>query len=130
MNKLIPLIRILYGLIFVVFGLNGFTSLIPIPPMGEQANQFLKALIATGYMLPLWKSIEIFSGLALIFNFFTPAALLFLAPVVVNIFFFHVYLDKDHVWLGILLGLIHLFLMIKNKESFLPLLTLKKRTHD
>lgn len=92
MNKAQLVARILLGLIFTVFGLNGFLNFLPMPPMPEAAGAFAGALAATGYMFPLIKGIEVITGLMLLAGFQVPFALLLLAPIVVNILAFHVIL--------------------------------------
>ncbi len=82
--------RVLLGLIFLIFGLNGFFNFLPPqPPLPEAALKFVMALVETGYMMKLVKTIEVLSGILLLFNLFVPLALLLLAPIVVNIFLFH-----------------------------------------
>lgn len=97
MNKFISLLptlaRVFLGLLFAVFGLNGFLNFIPVPPPSAAGGAFLGALAATGYMFPMIKSFEIVAGLMLLANRFVALALLFLAPIVVNIFFYHAVLD-------------------------------------
>jgi hypothetical protein len=42
--------RYLAGVIFLVFGLNGFLNFIPLPPPGGIAGQFIGALYASHYL--------------------------------------------------------------------------------
>jgi hypothetical protein len=77
------------GLLFFVFGLNGFLHFLPLPPVGEQGGAFLGALAATGYMFPLIKGTEVVASLLLLSNRFVALALVLLAPIVVNIVAFH-----------------------------------------
>jgi hypothetical protein len=84
--------RTALGLIFTVFGLNGFLNFIPQPPAPEAAAAFGGALAATGYMFPLLKSTEIISGLLLLTGRYVPLALTVLAPIIVNIVAFHAFL--------------------------------------
>ncbi len=81
--------RIVLGLIFFVFGLNGFLQFLPMPPPEGRAGAFMGALFATGYMFPLIKSTEVLAGLLLLSGRFVPLALTLLAPVIVNIVLFH-----------------------------------------
>ncbi|MGO9834047.1 MAG: DoxX family membrane protein [Polyangiaceae bacterium] len=81
--------RLLLGLVFFVFGLNGFLQFIPPPPAPDKAVAFLGALAATGYMFPLIKSVEVIGGALLLSNRFVPLALAVVAPNVVNIVLFH-----------------------------------------
>lgn len=84
--------RVLLGLTFVVFGLNGFFQFLPQPPMPDSAGAFVGALVASGYFFPMLKSLEVAAGLALLSGRFVPLALTVLAPVVVNIALFHIFL--------------------------------------
>ncbi|MEM9691538.1 MAG: DoxX family protein [Myxococcota bacterium] len=89
-SKLPIAARVLLGLVFFVFGLNGFLNFIPVPPHTGAAATFMGGLAASGYFFPLLKSLEVLAGLALLSGRFVPLALLVLAPIVVNIFAFHV----------------------------------------
>ncbi len=94
MTQLVPtLLRLALGLLFFVFGLNGFLGFLPQPPVPPEAGAFLAALGATGYMFPLVKGTELVAGMFLLSGRFVPLALLFLAPVVVNIIAFTVVLS-------------------------------------
>src|SRR5580658_5876607 len=88
--------RILLGLVFFVFGLNGFLQFMPQPktmPLG--ALDFFGALLRTGYMLQLIAGTQTLSGALLLLNRFVPLALAFLAPVIVNIIAFHIFLSPS-----------------------------------
>ena len=85
-------VRVLLGLVFFVFGLNGFLHFLPQPPMPEAALPFLGGLAGAGYFFPLLKTTEVVAGLLLLSNRFVPLALTLLAPVIENIAAFHVFL--------------------------------------
>jgi len=85
--------RIVLGLAFLVFGLNGFFGFLPMPEQPGAGGAFLGALAATGYMFPLIKGTEVLVGVLLLSNRFVPLALTLLAPVTVNIVAFHAFLD-------------------------------------
>lgn len=93
MSKVTTGVRIVYGLLFLVFGLNGFLNFLP--PQGApppDAGAFLGGLAAAGYMFPLIKGTEVIGGLLLLSNRLVPLALVLLAPIVVNIVAFHLFL--------------------------------------
>ena len=89
--------RILLGLVFFVFGLNGFFQFIPPPPtpMPERATAFLGAMMGAGYFLPLLAGTQTIAGALLLANRFVPLALIVLAPVIVNIIAFHLFLERS-----------------------------------
>ena len=86
--------RVLLGLIFVVFGLNGFLQFIPMPPIAGIAGQFVGALFLSHYLVAIM-FIQLFAGILLIANRFVPLGLTLLGPVIVNIFFFHAFMDPS-----------------------------------
>ena len=82
--------RNLLGLMFLVFGLNGFLSFIPQPPLPTgTAGQFVGALGASHYMVPVFL-LQVIGGALLLFNRFVPLALVLLGPIIVNILLYHV----------------------------------------
>jgi putative oxidoreductase len=109
-TKAIHAARILLGLIFFVFGLNGFFHFLPQPPMSGPPADFAGALIATGYLFPLLKGTEVISGVLLLSGRFVPLALTVLAPILVNIFAFHLFLAPSGLALPIVMVALEIFL--------------------
>ena len=102
--------RILLGLVFFVFGLNGFFHFLPKPPMSGPPADFAGALLATGYMFPLLKGTEVIGGALLLSGRFVPLALTLLAPVIVNIVAFHLFLAPSGLAIPIVVLGLELFL--------------------
>ena len=117
--------RSLLGLIFLVFGLNGFLQFLPMPPLPEQAGQFLGGLASSGYFFPLLKSIEVIVGVMLLANIFTPLALTILAPITVNIVLFHALLAPAGVGLPIVILALHLLLAVTYRDYYKQVLTFR-----
>ena len=88
--KIVTLIaRNLLGLMFLVFGLNGFLHFIPQPPPpAGLAAQYLTVLSASHYMVPVF-ALQLVGGVLLLANRFVPLALVLLGPVIVNILLYH-----------------------------------------
>ena len=120
--------RVLLGLAFTVFGLNGFFGFLPAPPHGGAAGEFLGALAATGYMFPLIKGTEVVGGLLLLGNRFVPLALALLAPVLVNIFAFHLFLEPASIGMAALLLGLELFLAWSYRDAFRSMLRARTET--
>jgi putative oxidoreductase len=88
--------RYFLGLIFFVFGLNGFLNFIPVPTdLPEHVIAFMTALNATGYFFPLLKATEVTCGALLLANRFAPLALVILAPIVVQITAYHLFMTPE-----------------------------------
>jgi uncharacterized membrane protein YphA (DoxX/SURF4 family) len=118
--------RVLLGLVFFVFGLNGFLGFLPAPPLDGTAAQLMGAFAATGYMFPLIKGTEVVAGLLLLSNRLVPLALVLLAPVVVNIALFHLVLSPGLGMVALVLGL-ELFLAWSYRASFREVLAFRAR---
>jgi uncharacterized membrane protein YphA (DoxX/SURF4 family) len=115
--------RTLLGLIFVVFGLNAFFNFLPVPPpKGELAGDFMKALFVSHYLYAV-KCFEISGGLILLSGRYTPLGLTLVGPVIMNILFFHAFLDPSGLPLAAILCVLALFLLWRNKIAFAGLLS-------
>lgn len=115
------IVRILLGLAFIIFGLNGFAHFLPNPAMPAAAVQFFGALFATGYMIPLLFATQVIGGILLLIGVFIPFALVILAPIIVNIFFFHLFLAPEGLPLAIIVVIFELFLAWRHSAAFAPL---------
>ena len=71
--------RILLGLIFTVFGLNGFLHFIPLPFPADVAGQFMGALFVSHYYVAVF-AVQVAGGILLLSNRFVPLALTLLGP--------------------------------------------------
>ncbi len=112
--------RILMGLMFFVFGLNGFLHFIPEPkkPMPEGAMAFAGALVKTGYMFPMVMGTQLLVGVLLLLNRFVPLALALLAPVIVNIVVFHLFLAPSGLGIAFLVLALELYLAWAYRSSY------------
>src|SRR3954464_12231593 len=129
-QKLPAAARVVLGLAFFVFGLNGFLHFLPQPPMSGPPADFAAALFATGYMFPLIKGTEAAASLLLLSNRFVPLALAVLAPVLVNIVAFHAFLAPAGLGLPIVLLALELYLARSYKSAFAPMLRARTEANE
>jgi len=119
MKTAVLIARILLGVIFVVFGLNGFLQFLPQPAMPEAAIAFFGGLAASGYMLPLLFVSQLLGGTLLLVGM-VPLGVLILTPVIVNIVAFHVFLAPG-LPLAIIVTALAVFLAWTHREAYRPL---------
>ncbi len=112
--------RLLLGLIFTVFGLNGFLHFLPTPAPEGAAAEFMGGLAATGYFFPLLKGTEVAPGLLLLANRCVPLALVILAPITINILAFHK-LAPEGLPLALGITALHLAVAWFERAAFRPL---------
>ncbi len=86
--------QVLLGLPWVVFGLNGFLNFIPMDPnaMPAPAMAFMGAMMATKYFIPFLKLSEILAGVLVLSGCYTNLGVLISAPILIQIFLFHLFL--------------------------------------
>ena len=107
--------RLLLGLIFAVFGLNGFLHFIPIPPPTGTAGQFFGAIFVSHYWVVIF-ALQLIGGALLLINRYVPLALVLLGPVIVNIFFFHALMAPAGLPMAILVVILWAIVAVRNKQ--------------
>jgi putative oxidoreductase len=83
--------RILLGLMFLIFGLNGLHDFLHMPMPPGPAGQYVGLLLVSHYLTVVYL-IEAAVGLLLLTGQFVPLALVLIGPVVFNILMFHAFL--------------------------------------
>jgi putative oxidoreductase len=116
--KIIPHIsRFLLGLIFLVFGLNGFLHFIPMPPPSGVAGQFLGAIFVSKYLLVV-SGLQVISAALLLINRFLPLALTILGPIIVNILLFHGLMNPAGIGLAVFVALFWGVVFVRVRSAF------------
>src|SRR5215212_2687788 len=119
------IVRTLMGLLFVFGSVVYFFILFTPPPMEGAIKSFNEGLAASGYFFTLLKATELICGILLLTGRFVPLALVVIAPVIINIFMVHLFLDRSGLPVAIFLVLAEIFLAYYYKDAFAPLLTPK-----
>ena len=109
--------RLLLGLVFLVFGLNGFLHFIPMPPPQGVAEQFFGAIFASHYHVVIF-GIQVLGGLLLLANRWVPLGLVLLGPVIVNILFVHLLMAPQGLPLALVVVALWTVLAIRYRENF------------
>lgn len=123
MNKKVALIaRIFLGLVFLVFGVNGFIQVLPMPVPPEEAGRFMSALLDTGYFFVFLKLVEISCAIMLLSGLYVPLALVILSPIVINILLFHIFLDTSGLVMGVIVFMLTLIVAKAYEASFVEVL--------
>ena len=113
-SKLTMVLRILLGLILLIFGANKFLDFMPHMEMPEAAGNLMGAMMASGYMLKLVGATEVVVGLLLLVKKWVPFALIVLAPISVNMIFFHLFLAPAGIGPAAVVTIINGILLYNN----------------
>ena len=128
--RIIPAIcRFALGLGFVIFGANILVPFLPMPPLpeGSLTSQFMAVMKPSHWMF-LVGSMQLTGGLLVLLGGTAPLGLLVLAPVLVNILAFHIFLENGNGLLpGLILSSLEIYLLYAYRAYYRPLLTTKAR---
>ena len=114
--------RTLLGLIFAVFGSNAFLHFIPMsPPPDGFAGDYMNALFMSHYFYVVAVT-QVAGGLIVLSGRFTALGLTLLAPVIVNILCYHIFLNHVGWQLASAVAALELFLLWRNRAAFAGLL--------
>lgn len=115
------IVRILLGIILVVFGSNKFLHFIPMPPPTGSAGDFINTLGASGYFFPMLGIVEVWIGMMLLCKQWVPFGIILLAPITLNILFYHVCFSVPGVWIALLVLILNVILIYKHWKLYRPL---------
>ncbi len=109
--------RILVGLVFFVFGLNGFLQFMKAPLPPGLAGQFLGALMQSHYVL-LVSALQVIGGALLLINRYVPLALVITGPLIVNILAFHAFLLPEGASIAIVVAILWGIIFYQHRQYF------------
>jgi putative oxidoreductase len=112
--------RILLGIMFLVFGLNGFLHFIPAPPMSGFPAQFFEVLFASGFYVFIF-GVQTIVGILLLTNQYVSLAIALLAPVLANILVFHITMNPTGIAPGLLATFLWIVVAWPLRSRFTPL---------
>jgi hypothetical protein len=113
--------RYLLGFIFFVFGLNGFLHFIPLPPPPGLGGQFMGAVFVSHFYVVVFL-LQLIPGILLLVNRYVPLALVLVGPVIVNIFFFHVFMAPSGLPLALVVVVLWILVALGVRSAFAGLL--------
>ena len=117
--------RYLLGLLFTVFGLNGFLNFIhQPPPVNPLAIQFFVAISASHFSAFFFAA-QLIGGLLLLSGFFVPLALTVLAAELYNILAFHLTLAPATIAPALVASVLWVLVFLQYRGSFNGVLAAK-----
>ena len=117
-TKLYMIVRILAGLMLVVFGSNKFLGFIEMQPGSLEMGAFMMALFQSGYLMKLVAVVEVLAGIAFLLNKYTALMAVVLMPVMLNAFLAHLFLDIGGIGGATVLLAFIIVIMINNADRY------------
>lgn len=115
-------LRIVLGILCIVFGINKFSNFLPLAELTGEAANYFNAL-SNAKAMPLVGITLIVSGLALILDKYGALAALILMSISVNAFLFHVVLNPSGIARTAILLALNIIVLISYRDKYKVLLT-------
>jgi uncharacterized membrane protein YphA (DoxX/SURF4 family) len=121
-NKILFVLSLLFGLMFINSGLNKFFNYMPMPKeMPEALVASMTAFMTIGWLMPLIAVAEIIGGILFIPNKTRALGAIIIFPMMVGIVLFHITTAPDTLAIAIVLLAINLWVIIENRKKYLPM---------
>ena len=116
------IVRMLMGLIFVAAAIVVLFNLVPTPELSGPVKTFNEGMAAAPYFIYVLKITELLCGIAFLVGRFVALAAVVIAPIVLQIFLFHVFMDPAGLPVAIFLLLGNIFLAYYYWDRYQPML--------
>ena len=111
-------VQILLGLLLLFASISYFLKLFPAPELEGNMKVFQEGLIASSYLLPLVKLVELFCGLCFVSGRFVILANLVIFPITINIVCINFFLTPEGIPVALFLLLANLFLIYTRRGGY------------
>ncbi len=122
-KKILLVVSILFGLMFINAGLNKFFNYIPAPAdMPEKMMNAMKAIMELGWLLPLIAVAEIAGGLLFMIPKYRALGAIIIFPVMIGILLTNLFIAPSGIPMAIALLAINLWVIFENRAKYLPMI--------
>jgi uncharacterized membrane protein YphA (DoxX/SURF4 family) len=125
MKIAIIIIRTLIGLLFLFSSIGFFLKLMPEPTTTGDFKAFQVGLVASTYLIPLAKTVELLCGLSFVTGRFVTLTNLLILPVTINILFINFFLTPKGIPIALFVFFGNLFLIYSHWENYKGLFVAK-----
>ncbi|MCF6130161.1 DoxX family protein [Flavobacterium sp. AS60] len=116
-------IRVLIGLFLLFASVSYFLHLTPEPVTTGDFKAFQLGLVASVYLMPLAKAVELLAGLSYVTGKYVSLANIVILPVTLNILLINYFLAPETLPIAIALFLANLFLIYRYWDNYKSVFT-------
>ena len=122
-NKILFVLSLLFGLMFINSGLNKFLNYMPMPKdMPENMLKVMNAFMEIGWLMPLVAIAEIVGGILIIIPKYRALGAIIIFPVMIGIILTHIVNAPSGLPIAVVLLVINLWVIIENRQKYLPMI--------
>ncbi len=123
-QKILFVLCLLFGLMFINAGLNKFFNYMPVPEdMPEDSMQMFTAMMQIGWLMPLIAIAEIIGGILFILPKVRALGAVILAPIMTGIMLTHFTIAPEGLPIVLPLLAIYLWVIYENRNKYLPMVS-------
>lgn len=121
-SKILLVVCILTGLIFINAGLNKFFNYMPVPEdLPEDLMKLMQAMMTIKWLMPLVAIAEILGGILIIPARTRAVGALILFPIMIGILLTHFYFAPDGLLLPVILAIVVGWILFENRKKYAEL---------
>jgi len=122
-KKILLVVGILFGLMFINSGLNKFLNYIPVPDdLPETMVKLMGAMMEIGWLMPLVAVAEIIGGILFMIPRTRALGAIVIFPVMIGIVLTHIIYAPSGLVMALVLLAINLWVIYENREKYLPMI--------
>lgn len=122
-NKILFVLSLLFGLMFINAGLNKFLNYMPTPDdLPEKMVNAMNSFLEIGWLLPLVGIAEILGGILFIFPKTRALGAVVIFPVMIGIVLTNIFIAPSGLPIALALLLINLWVIYDNRDKYLPMI--------
>lgn len=122
-KKVLLVLSILFGLMFINAGLNKFFNYMPMPEvMPEKMMKAMTAFMEIGWLLPLIAVAEITGGILFMINRYRALGAVIIFPVMVGIVLTHIFIEPSGLPIALVLFAINVWVIFENRARYMPMI--------
>ncbi len=122
-KKILLVVGILFGLMFINSGLNKFLNYIPVPDdLPETMAKLMGAMMEIGWLMPLVAVAEIAGGILFMIPRTRALGAIVIFPVMIGIVLTHIINAPSGLVMALILLAINLWVIFENREKYLPMI--------
>ena len=122
-KKILFVVSLLFGLMFINSGLNKFFNYMPPPKdLPENLMKVMGAFMEIGWLMPLVAVAEIVGGILFITNKYRALGAIIIFPVMIGIVLTHILIAPSGLPVALVLFAINLWVIIENREKYMPMI--------
>jgi len=121
-KKILFVLSLLFGLLFINGGLNKFLNYMPVPDdLPAEVVKDSMGMMEVVWLMPLIALVEIVGGILFIIPKYRALGAIVLFPIMVGILLTHLTTVPEGLPIALILLAIHVWVLIDNREKYLPM---------